>query len=289
MDLPFTLSTSHPVTVRRMSRRDLETAIDWAAEEGWNPGLHDAETFYLTDPGGFFALEADGTVVGTVSVVRYGREFAFGGFYILRPDYRGRGIGFALQQEFTLPFAGERNLGIDGVFEMQPRYARAGFVFSHRNLRYEGHGGGSMPGSVVPLDDVPIEGVIAYDRPFFPGPREAFLRRFLRQPDSVGFAYPAPGGAVSGYGLARSCRVGYKVGPLFANSPTIAADLFSALLAEVPGEPVYLDVPEPNRSALDLVERHGMVPVFGTARMYSRRVPSLPLDRIYGITTFELG
>lgn len=289
MNLPFTLSTSPPVTVRRLSRGELAIAVDWAAEEGWNPGLHDAETFYSADPGGFFALEADGRVIGTVSVVRYGEEFAFGGLYILRPDLRGRGIGYALQQEFTLPFAGGRNLGIDGVFEMQPRYARAGFLFSHRNLRFEGTGGGTEPGGVTPLDDVPIDAVVNYDRPFFPGPRERFLKGFLAQSDSVGFACTGPGGEVTGYGFARPCRVGFKVGPLFADTQEIAGDLFSALLAAVPGELVYLDVPESNRLALDLVERHHMVPVFGTARMYSRRVPDLPLDRTYGITTFELG
>ena len=188
MDLPITLSTDPPVTVRPMRRDELSIAIDLAGDEGWNPGLHDAETFRAADPGGFFALEHDGRVIGTVSVVRYGDGFAFGGLYVLRPEYRGRGIGYALQQEFTLPFAGSRNLGIDGVFGMQARYASAGFVFAHRNARLQGTGGGTAPAGVLPLGEVPFEAVAAYDRPFFPGPREAFLRAFLSQPDAVGYA-----------------------------------------------------------------------------------------------------
>jgi hypothetical protein len=32
-----------------------------------------------------------------------------------------------------------------------------------------------------------------------------------------------------------------------------------------------------------------MTPMFETARMYRGRAPDLPLDRIFGITTFELG
>lgn len=289
LDLPLTLTTRPPVTVRRMTPAELEIAVEWAAEEGWNPGLHDAETFYSADPGGFFALEADGVVIGTISVVRYGEEFAFAGFYILRPDLRGRGIGFALQQQFTLPFAGDRNLGIDGVFGMQPRYARAGFLFSHRNLRFQGRGGGTVPDGVQPLADVPIGRIIAYDRPFFPACRERFLRFFLTQPGALGSVACAPDGRITGYGLVRPCSIGFKIGPLFADTPEIAEDLISSLLAAVPDEPVFLDVPEPNREALTLAERHGMVPVFGTARMYSRGIPALPLDRIYGITTFELG
>lgn len=289
MDLPCALTTAPLVTVRPMSRSELEIAIDWAAAEGWNPGIHDAASFYSADPDGFFALEADGEVIGTVSVVRYGEDFAFGGLYILRPEYRGHGIGLALQQEFTLPFAGGRNLGIDGVFAMQPRYARAGFLFSHRNIRYEGTGGGEVPGGVALLPEVGYDRIVDYDRAFFPGPREKFLRAFLAQPDAIGAAVVDESGGVAGYGLARPCRVGYKIGPLFADSPVIADRLCAALLAALPGEPVFLDVPEPNRAAIALAEDRGMVPVFGTARMYSRQIPALPLDRTYGITTFELG
>ncbi len=289
MDLPFTLSTDPPVTVRPMIRDELVIATDLAAAEGWNPGIHDAETFRAADPGGFFALEHDGEVIGTVSVVRYGDGFAFGGLYVLRPEYRGRGIGYALQQEFTLPFVGSRNLGIDGVFGMQARYASAGFLFAHRNVRFEGTGGGTAPAGAIPLGAVPFEAVAAYDRQFFPGPRESFLRGFLAQPDAVGYAATNSGGGLTGYGLARACRVGYKVGPLFADTPEVAEQLFRALSAAVPGEPLFLDVPEPNADAVALAARHGMREVFGTARMYSRSVPALPLDRTYGITTFELG
>jgi hypothetical protein len=35
--------------------------------------------------------------------------------------------------------------------------------------------------------------------------------------------------------------------------------------------------------------RHGLVPVFETARMYSGAIPDEPVERIYGVTTFELG
>lgn len=40
--------------VRRMRREDVDLAIEWAAAEGWNPGLNDAESFFDTDPQGFF-------------------------------------------------------------------------------------------------------------------------------------------------------------------------------------------------------------------------------------------
>jgi hypothetical protein len=56
-----------------------------------------------------------------------------------------------------------------------------------------------------------------------------------------------------------------------------------------PDAPVYLDVPEVNPAALALAVRYGMRKVFGTARMYTGAEPPLALDRLYGVTTFELG
>jgi len=32
-----------------------------------------------------------------------------------------------------------------------------------------------------------------------------------------------------------------------------------------------------------------MEEVFGTARMYTREIPPLPVGRIFGVTTFEMG
>jgi hypothetical protein len=50
-----------------------------------------------------------------------------------------------------------------------------------------------------------------------------------------------------------------------------------------------LDVPENNPAVLALAEKYGMKRVFETARMYSKEAPNLPIRKIFGITTFELG
>lgn len=71
--------------------RRLGLTIDLAANEGWNPGLHDADAFWAADPGGFFAVETGDEVIGTFSVERYGDDFAFGGLYVIRPGWRGEG------------------------------------------------------------------------------------------------------------------------------------------------------------------------------------------------------
>jgi hypothetical protein len=51
----------------------------------------------------------------------------------------------------------------------------------------------------------------------------------------------------------------------------------------------FLDVPRLNRNAVALAQDLGLVPVFETARMYTGAIPPLRLDRVFGVTTFELG
>jgi hypothetical protein len=87
----------------------------------------------------------------------------------------------------------------------------------------------------------------------------------------------------------RPCQTGHKIGPLFAANASVAEQLLVAFASRVPGEPIFLDVPEINRDALALVARHGMKEVFGCARMVLGPIPKLPDAEIFGVTTFELG
>ena len=72
------------LTIRTMRPDEISIAVDWAAAEGWNPGLADAACFASVDPEGFFIGELDGAPVATVSCVNYDARFSFLGFYIVR-------------------------------------------------------------------------------------------------------------------------------------------------------------------------------------------------------------
>ena len=275
--------------VRAMTLAELETVLEWAALEGWNPGWQDAASFYLADPGGFLLGLQDGEPVASIFAVRYGAGFGFIGGYIVRPEYRGKGFGMALWRAGMARLAG-RNVGLDGVPAQQANYARSGFRLAHRNVRFEGRGSG-LPAEdrVLPLGPQDIDEAVAYDREFFPDHRAQFMRHWLQQDGSIALGV-RDGGALLGYAVLRPCRAGFKIGPLCADAPQVAEELMQALRGRVPvDEPVFLDVPEPNAAALALAERHGMRPCFETARMYIGPAPNLPLARQYGITTFELG
>jgi len=271
-----------------MSRAELETAVDWAGAEGWNPGLHDATPFQAADPEGFLVGLLDGEPIASISVVRYAGGFGFLGFYIVRPEHRGQGHGFALWQA-GMRHLRRRTVGLDGVVAQQDNYRKSGYVLAHRNVRYGGAapaGGAPDPG-LVPLRALPMRTLLDLDRRHFGFPRPAFLAAWVAMPESRGLALIRDGEAV-GYGVARRCRSGTKLGPVFAPDAAGAEALVRGLAAGAEG-PVFLDVPEPHREAVALAEGLGLSPAFETARMYAGPAPELPLNRIFGITSFELG
>ncbi len=282
-----------------MNRREVDIAIDWAATEGWNPGLFDADSFYAADPNGFLMGWLEDEPIATISAVKYGESFGFIGFYIVKPDYRGQGYGMQIWNA-ALAYLNDRTIGLDGVVAQQENYAKSGFTLAYNNIRYQGIGGGGLPtnsaptnSAIVPLSILPFESVCDYDRPFFPDRRTEFLRFWINQPQSTALGILNPQlnpQQLVGYGVIRPCRSGYKIGPLLADSPEFAEQLFLALKANVPdGSPIFLDIPDGNLAAIELVQRHSMMAVFETARMYLGPHPDLPINRLFGVTTFELG
>jgi hypothetical protein len=273
--------------IRPMSQADLAVAIGWAADEGWNPGLGDAGPFRAEDPEGFLMGWLGDQPVASISVVRYGAGFGFLGFYIVVPRHRGRGHGLALWRAGMARLEG-RVVGLDGVVGQQANYARSGYVLAHRNIRFGGEVAVDAPRDPRLRAPGDLEAIIGFDRMFFPAPRDRFLRAWLTAPGHVVRAL-AEDGAVTGYGVLRPCRDGSKIGPLFAATEADAEVLFRALAANAPPGPVFLDPPEPNAAALRLADRYGLAASFETARMYRGPAPELPLKRIFGITSFELG
>lgn len=277
-------------TIRTMSPAEVDLAIEWAAREGWNPGLDDAACFRRADPEGFLMAFVDGQPAVSLSAVRYGPDFAFLGLYIADPAFRGQGYALQLWRTVLERLDGCR-IGLDGVPERQPSYRQSGFELAWRNVRYAGTPRLESPADLrlLPVDLGLIPTLLDYDHAFFPAPRAEFTRCWLTgSPTRQSWAV-IERGAVRGYGTVRHCRSGSKIGPLFADDESTADLLFRRLVSVAPPGPVILDVPEPNERAVSLAVRYGLSPVFETARMYRGQVAPLPLDRTYGITTFELG
>ncbi len=277
-------------TIRIATRAEVDIAVEWAAKEGWNPGFHDADCYYSADPNGFLIGFLGNEPIATISAIKYGNTFGFIGFYIVKPAYRGRGYGIQIWSAALKHLEG-RNIGLDGVVAQQENYKKSGFNLAYRNIRYEGISGGNPPynSEIIKLSALPFETIESYDRPFFPEDRSPFIKSWIYQPECTALGIMR-GGKLVGYGVMRICHSGHKIGPFFADSPELAESLFLALRTGAKTkELIYIDIPGVNQAAVSLAKRYDMAVVFETARMYTGERPDMPLHRLFGVTSFEVG
>ncbi len=282
MQANFTISQSDPEA--------LLFATEWATIEGWNPGLDDAKTMLTADPNGFFLGRLDDQPIACASAVCYDKDFAFFGYYIVLPSYRGQGIGMQVTQK-RLDYVGDRCVGLDGVVANERIYEKIGFkrdFISHRyevnNLPHNNH----CAELINPYQSHDFNALCSYDRQCFPSEREAFLQAWLNAEHANTFC-AIDHGQFQGYVVIRRCQTGYKIGPLFADNCEIASALLSHAMHSVESGPVYIDVPSCNDEAQRLIHDLDAASQFACVRMYRNGLPTIDKSKIYGINSFELG
>ena len=278
---------------QKLNPDGVKTLVGWAEEEGWNPGPNDADVYYATDPDGFYGYYHEGNLIAGGSIVSYNKEFGFMGFFIVKPEYRSIGIGRKIwyQRRDMLLSRLNKNapIGMDGVIAMQPFYNKGGFEILFRDERYEKIGEKfTIDKNIFPINDDDFNSILAYDRQCFGFSRPQFIKPWLKLPGNKTFKY-VEDGELKGFAIVRKANKGYKVCPLFADNEMIAEELYKACLNSVAGEPLYLDIPVVNKGAVNISKKYNATYVFECARMYYGKPPEVEIDKIFGITTFELG
>jgi GNAT superfamily N-acetyltransferase len=276
--------------IRNLREEEMKQIVDMAAAEGWNPGLADGGPFFAADNAGFFVGLLDSVPISFISAVNYNREYGFVGLYIVRSEFRGQGYGYALWQH-ALEKLGTIPCGLDGVPAQIENYRKSGFTYAFRQMRLATTAIHSpfVPEKVYPITSANVEALYRYDAQVFGTERRAFMASWLSMPNAKAF-YSEENGVFNGYAVIRRCGDGHKIGPLFADNATVAERLFLACHRVAgPEEMVYVDMPELNEGAQDMARRYQLQLVFETARMYKGGTPEFPLEKVYGVTSFELG
>ncbi len=285
--------------IRAMRKEELKKTLEWAAQEGWNPGFDDVEAFWAADPEGFLLVESGGQMVGSGAIVSYGGQFGFMGLFMIKPEYRGRGWGRDLwyyrRQRLQERLERGAAIGLDGVEAMQGFYTAGGFQKSHDHIRYSGRIDdlGAVPSypqaqlkEPRELDFTTLE---AFDRKHFGAPRTEFLKLWLQPKAGRARVLVSAEGEMLALGVIRKAHEGYRIGPLFAADAEAAATVLWDLLAAYQGQEVAMDVPSVCAAAAPLALRFGLKPGFTCARMYYGEPPKRPWQNIFAVTSLELG
>jgi ribosomal protein S18 acetylase RimI-like enzyme len=276
--------------IRHMRKQEMGFVIDLAYKEGWNPGINDEHCFYNSYPDGFFIMELNSELIGCISAIAYDNAYGFIGFYIVVPEYRGKGFGLQLWNH-GMQYLGNRNIGLDGVVEQQQNYEKSGFKFAYNNIRYGFNNLGTYKDAKAAfvIEGMDFNELNNFDKQIFPTEREQFLNYWIYHPQHISIGIRKDK-EMCGYIVLRNCREGYKIGPAFAENEKIADTLISSALSKIPqNEKIFIDIPETNKHAVELIDKYKMEKVFETARMYTNNEPEIIREHIFGVTTFELG
>lgn len=285
--------TIEQIELKQLNKNGLQTLVSWARTEGWNPGDNDFDVFWKTDPNGFYGFYHLNKLIAGGAIVSYNQDFGFMGLFIVHPEYRGLGIGnklWHLRKERLIKRLKEgASIGMDGVVAMQSFYEKGGFKIAYKEERYERIGEKfNVNSAISKIEDTDFEKIANYDVNCFGFRRKTFLKSWLSLPNSNSFKFTEKE-SIKGFAVIRKVHIGHKIGPLFADNYEVAEALYKACLNAAPSEPVYLDIPVINEDANKLIKVYNAKYTFECARMYYGNFPKIATNKVFGITTFELG
>ena len=243
------------------------------------------------DPKGCFAGFLDEEMVSSIVAVQYQRRFGFIGMYIVTPEYRGCGYGLAIWKHamnYLTKYVGVECIGLDGILAYEALYKMWGFHTNYEICQYKYVVSRTFQRRCPAISRKHFQDIANYDLKVFMVDRVPFLHDFIfRTEAKTGEAYMD--GKLVGFAIARPCFEGYKIGPLFADDIEVARMLIESLFADLPGQAVFIEVPEPNSQAIKLVTDFGMSLGLASIRMYTGNQYQQDVRYVYGNTTRVVG
>lgn len=267
-----------------------QNVVEMARNERWNLGLGDDAIFFKVDNKGFIVSVINGEVAASISVVNYSPDYAHLGHYIVRPEYRGKGLGLALWSA-AIEHAGMRCIGLDAMPEQENNYSKWGFKTYHRTYRMQGRAAGcaAKVENVLEVMRKHLPAIITFDAKFTGYSRSELLSQWLTGDNRQAFIL-MENQDIRALIALRLADEGYRIGPFYAEEQQHAMALLQTALASIPANaPVTLDIPEQASEIIDDLSDIGFKKLFHTCRMYRGTPPSEYRKGLNAITSLELG
>src|SRR5215472_11367337 len=85
--------------LRRLRAQDIPAAAQLSAQAGWNQTEEDWRTLLELGPEGCLAIEVDGHLAATTTLLCYGRRLAWIGMVLTKAEFQRRGFAKRLFRE----------------------------------------------------------------------------------------------------------------------------------------------------------------------------------------------
>jgi predicted GNAT family N-acyltransferase len=232
------------IEIRLLQESDIAAAMELKEFAGWNQTENDWHSLLKLEPDGCFAAVLKDQLVGTTTTTRYGRELAWIGMVLVRPENRRSGIATQLLQTALSYLNGKvRTVKLDATADGKPVYERFGFQVESLIERWGRKGEAtSSEQAVETIDSETRNEVFNLDRLAFGADRSKLINMLLANSCVPPLVTKPADCSVKGYALARSGSNATYVGPIVSSDRNGVTELLDQLLQELNRTPVYIDL-----------------------------------------------
>jgi GNAT superfamily N-acetyltransferase len=270
--------------VRRLAAPDLPAALGLSEQAGWNQTADDWRMLIDLAPEGCLAIEVDGELAATTTLLCYGRRLAWIGMVLTKKCYRGRGFARRLLTQ-ALSLADQtaiETVKLDATDQGRPLYEKMGFRSEQAVERWTRAGTGNATGTTIPVGERPAENWRMADQRAFGADRFELLERLARrgQPPFV---------MDGSYCFTRPGRYSHYLGPSVCDAPRTARALIERALPIAGDRDCSWDLFPTNAAAAAIARDLAFTPTRRLQRMVRGKDLHADVDSIYAIAGFELG
>jgi GNAT superfamily N-acetyltransferase len=270
--------------LRLMTTDDLAVAAELSTAAGWNQTAEDWQMLMALEPHNCFAIEADGRLVATTTLLRYSQQLAWIGMVLTSASNRGRGfarrlLAAALDRADSL---GIETVKLDATEQGRPLYETFGFQAEQAVERWFRTGSAQSSESRIPRSSLSLSPHLrALDLEAFGTDRSSILQalapRSTVELSSNAFLFARPG------------RTTHYLGPCIADDPAAAREIIISVLKTSVHSSWSWDLLPANKQAVALASELG----FTRQRCLTRMARGKPLrgheEAVFAIAGFELG
>jgi len=266
--------------MRKLCAEDIPAATQLSAQAGWNQTAEDWRTLMELSPEGCLAIEMDGHLAATTTLLRYGRRLAWIGMVLTEAKYQRQGFARKLLTHAleTADEMGIETIKLDATEQGLPIYERFGFRGEQEIERWSrpGESGAKLPAGVASADETWRDS----DSLAFGADRSQLLERLaqLNPPRSISQSYL----------FSRPGRVNAYLGPFVSENPETARGLIEECVQNTKCSWSWDLFPQ-NRDAAALARDLGFSPQRHLLRMARGKELRETENAIYAIAGFELG
>jgi GNAT superfamily N-acetyltransferase len=278
------MSVSASAILRPLTVGDIAAAFQLSADAGWNQTVEDWRMLIDLSPEGCIAIDVDGEISATATLMCYGRTLAWVGMVLTKRQHRGQGFARRLltQALGRADQMGIETVELDATDEGKPIYEELGFRSEHAAERWSRPASLDGPKNLsnMPADAQPTGGWCSRDTNAFGADRSQVLNDLSRRNPPLAIE--------SSYVLTRPGRQTAHLGPCVSDSPTTARTLIERAL-QTSSSSWSWDLLPDNANAVAIARDFGFAPRRRLMRMVRGKDLRTKTEEIYAIAGFELG